>query len=247
MNQPWRVTRAAGSKTRADREPEASVRRHSQRRNRRFDDFALQVLRDVEAEDFQNRRRYIHELESVDWTGRADAGSAHHDQAFGGVIGVVGTGIVLKGVDLSRADGSHRSPAKVAEVNEKIRWRDPADRLVKRFRLKHARPDRLAVRVAQGFQFSDQLVAGCLVSIGRNQTLRLPPSHVQEEPAVVSSRAPGRGFRPVNLESFQTRRSGRLFLQYQITLLNEPFVEGDATNAPRYNQTVPGYYGRYRY
>ena len=157
----------------------------------RLDDAALQVGGDLQAEEAEDGRRDVHQLHAGDRPARGDAGAGGDQQAVLGVVGVVGAGVVLEGVDRPAADRADRPPAQVAEVDEEVgRGRAP-DGPVEVLGLEDAGADRLALGVAQGFELGDQAVAGRLVVLGRDQALRLAPLDVEEEPAVVAARPPG--------------------------------------------------------
>ena len=81
------------------------------------DHAALEVGGDVEAEEAEDRRRHVHELHAGDRAPAARCpGPVAISRPVGGVVGVVGAGVVLEGVDLTRcrrcrptASGGRRS------------------------------------------------------------------------------------------------------------------------------------------
>ena len=81
------------------------------------------------------------------------------------VVGVVGTGVVLEGVDAAHADRADRPPGEVAEVDDQV-GRDAAHLAVEVLGSKRLRADRPALRVGDRLDAGDQLAPDALVVAG---------------------------------------------------------------------------------
>ena len=126
------------------------------------------------------------------------------------MVGVVGAGVVLEGVDaLLAADRADRAPGEVVEVDEQV-GRDAVHLLVDLLRLVDARGERLAVRARDRRQPLGELVADALEVLRLDRALGLAAADVEEDAAVVAALAPGGRAAPVDADVAQRRDAVRL-------------------------------------
>ena len=145
----------------------------------------------------EDRRADVDELQPVDLARPLPGQALHDEDAVAVVVGPVGAGVVLVGVEARVADRADRAPLEIAEVDDQV-GRDAAHLGVDVLRLEHLRAERLAVGAGRGLELGDQLVAHRLV-VGRlDLALRLAALDVEEQAAVVPAVAPGARARPVD-------------------------------------------------
>src|SRR5918911_2673882 len=105
------------------------------------------------------------------------------------VICLVGTGVVLKGIDASGADASDRAPVQIPEVDDEIGG-DTVHRPIQLLWAKSARPKITSMWVADRRDLVDQLLADALILGRRDSALRLTSLHIEEQPPVVAAITP---------------------------------------------------------
>ena len=92
----------------------------------RCDDFALHIRRDRFAHVMQHRRRDIHDLRLQAAAAQIARRIVEDEHALLRVIGIVGAGVVLEGVDAVETERADRAPRQIAEVHDQI-GRDVVD------------------------------------------------------------------------------------------------------------------------
>src|SRR6266545_218050 len=154
-----------------------------------------------------------------------------HVEALVGVVRVVGPGVVLERMHRVRPHEPDTAPVEVAKIDEEI-GRDAPLLVAEVLGAMSDRPDRPTLVVAERLQLLLQLVAQALVVIRSHGAPGLAALEVEEEPAVVTTLAPGGRPLPVDEVGREPGRLGRLIFEREIALAAQPLVHADPAVHP---------------
>src|SRR5438132_4884868 len=125
-------------------------------------------------------------------------------------------------------DRADRAPGEIAEVDDQVGW-NPITFVVYVLRFVDGGADVDTVGISQGFKFCCEFVPQRFDFVSFDDALWLAPFNIQEDARIIATISPNPGLAPVNLTPVDRGQGDRLRLQCQVSLLDEPFIDADAT------------------
>ena len=144
-----------------------------------------------------------------------------------GVVGIVWSGVVFKGVDGAMAYCANRTPVQVAEIDDQVRG-DVVDGAVNILRFEDLSRQGSALVVGNVRDFLREFVAQDMVLFGGHNALWFASGNVEKDACVIATCTPCLGFCPVDFEILISRRLVGIFFGCQIPFADQPFVDADA-------------------